>query len=219
MSPPTTTAPSRSPTSATSTAPPPTTIRRSSSIRNPRWPISTAACSGRRKKDYDRAIADFDQAIRLAPDNAAAVNARGARARRQGRIRPRASPISTAPSRSSRTTPTITTTAATSGATAAASTAPSRTTTRRSRWRRTLPSPSTTARRRIIWPAGLPRRWPTPPRPPRSTRTRQALSLRGLIQEKLGARDAAIADLRRAAALDPNLSQAVDALRRIGVTR
>ena len=29
------------------------------------------------KKDYDRAIADFDQAVRLAPDNAAAVNARG----------------------------------------------------------------------------------------------------------------------------------------------
>ena len=45
----------------------------------------------------------------------------------------------------------------------------------------------------------------------------QALSLRGLIQEKLGARDSAIADLRRAAALDPNLSQAADALQRMGV--
>ena len=29
------------------------------------------------RKDYDRAIADFDQAIKLAPDNASAVNARG----------------------------------------------------------------------------------------------------------------------------------------------
>jgi hypothetical protein len=45
------------------------------------------------------------------------------------------------------------------------------------------------------------------------------LSLRGLIQEKLGARDAAIADLRRAAALDPSLSQARDALQRLGETR
>ena len=47
----------------------------------------------------------------------------------------------------------------------------------------------------------------------------QALSLRGLIQEKLGARDAAIADLRRAAALDPNLRQPVEALQRMGVAR
>ena len=46
-----------------------------------------------------------------------------------------------------------------------------------------------------------------------------ALSLRGLIQEKLGARDAAIADLRRAAALDPGLRRRSDALRRLGVTR
>ena len=46
-----------------------------------------------------------------------------------------------------------------------------------------------------------------------------AMSLRGLIQEKLGARDAAIADLRRAAALDPALPQPIDALRRMGVTR
>ena len=47
----------------------------------------------------------------------------------------------------------------------------------------------------------------------------QALSLRGLIQEKLGARDAALADLRRAAALDPSLAQARDALQRLGETR
>jgi tetratricopeptide (TPR) repeat protein len=47
----------------------------------------------------------------------------------------------------------------------------------------------------------------------------QALSLRGLIQEKLGARDLAIADLRRAAALDPSLAQARDALQRLGETR
>ena len=47
----------------------------------------------------------------------------------------------------------------------------------------------------------------------------QSLSLRGLIQEKLGARDLALADLRRAAALDPNLSQPRDALLRMGETR
>ena len=46
-----------------------------------------------------------------------------------------------------------------------------------------------------------------------------ALSLRGLIQEKLGAKDAAIADLRRAAALDPALPQPIDALRRMGIMR
>jgi Tfp pilus assembly protein PilF len=43
------------------------------------------------------------------------------------------------------------------------------------------------------------------------------VSLRGLIQEKLGARDAAIADLKRAVALDPNFQQPVEALRRLGV--
>ena len=47
----------------------------------------------------------------------------------------------------------------------------------------------------------------------------QPISLRGLIQEKLGAKDAAIADLKRAAALDPALQQPADALRRLGVVR
>jgi len=43
------------------------------------------------------------------------------------------------------------------------------------------------------------------------------LSLRGLVQEKLGAKDAAIAELRRAVALDPALLQPIDALRRMGI--
>ena len=43
-------------------------------------------------------------------------------------------------------------------------------------------------------------------------------SLRGLIQEKLGARDLAIADLRRATELNPGLRQPAEALLRLGVT-
>ena len=46
-----------------------------------------------------------------------------------------------------------------------------------------------------------------------------AISLRGLIQEKLGAKDLAIADWRRAAALDPAFQQPADALRRLGIMR
>ena len=48
------------------------------------------------------------------------------------------------------------------------------------------------------------------------TRSANALSLRGLAQEKLGSREAALADFRRALALDPNLQQPADALRRLG---
>ena len=92
------------------------------------------------KRDYDRALADYDQALKLDPKYALAhlnrgllwhaasdydraiadfdhgdpprARQRGGRqrprhhARRQGRVRPRASPISTAPSRSNPTTPT-----------------------------------------------------------------------------------------------------------------
>jgi Flp pilus assembly protein TadD len=49
-------------------------------------------------------------------------------------------------------------------------------------------------------------------------RSAPVLSLRGLIREKLGARDEALADFRQALALDPNLPQAAEALRRLGVT-
>jgi Flp pilus assembly protein TadD len=46
-------------------------------------------------------------------------------------------------------------------------------------------------------------------------RSANAFSLRGLAHEKLGAREAAMADYRRALALDPNLQQPADALRRL----
>ena len=49
-------------------------------------------------------------------------------------------------------------------------------------------------------------------------RSASALSLRGLINEKLGAKDKAIADMRRANRLDPGFQQALDGLRRLGAT-
>ena len=172
------------------------------------------------KKDYDRAIADFDQAIRLAPDNAAAVNARGLMLRHSRASSTAPSPISTAPSRSNPTMPTITTTAATSWRD-------------RGRFDRAVEdydkaielSPSFAFafynRSQAHYLAGrfAEALADAGKAAALNENSAAALSLRGLIQEKLGARDAAIADLRRAAALDPGLSQAVDALRRMGVTQ
>ncbi len=43
-----------------------------------------------------------------------------------------------------------------------------------------------------------------------------AFSARGLIYEKLGERDKAIADFRRALALEPNLKEPADGLIRLG---
>ena len=112
------------------------------------------------------------------------------------------------------------TTAATSGAIAAGSTAPSRTTTRRSQlapgfafafYNRAQAHYLAGRFAEALADAGKAAAL--------NENSAQALSLRGLIQEKLGARDAAIADLRRAAALDPSLPQPVDALRRLGETR
>jgi Flp pilus assembly protein TadD len=43
------------------------------------------------------------------------------------------------------------------------------------------------------------------------------LSMRGLIYEKLGEKDKAIADFRRAIALDPNLKEPADGLIHLGI--
>ena len=76
-------------TRATTTAPSRTTTRRSSSIRNTPLPTTTAAIAYASKGDYDRAIADYDQAIQLDPKNAFAYNNRGNAYCEQGRLRPR----------------------------------------------------------------------------------------------------------------------------------
>jgi Tfp pilus assembly protein PilF len=44
-----------------------------------------------------------------------------------------------------------------------------------------------------------------------------AYSARGLIYEKLGEKDKAIADFRRAIALEPELQESIDGLSRLGV--
>ena len=55
---------------ATPTAPSPTTTRRSGSIRNTRTPTSTAASPTTTRATFDRAIADYDEAIKLEPKDA-----------------------------------------------------------------------------------------------------------------------------------------------------
>ena len=56
------------------TAPSPTTARRSGSTPRTRWPTTTAASPGSDKGDHDRAIADYDEAIRLDPKDAMAYH-------------------------------------------------------------------------------------------------------------------------------------------------
>ncbi len=74
---PSTTAAWPTPTRATTTAPSPISARRSSSIRITLSPTTIAALAYAAKRDYDRAIADYDKAIELDPANALAYNNRG----------------------------------------------------------------------------------------------------------------------------------------------
>ena len=55
----------------------PTTTRRSASTPSSPGRTTTAASPGYAKKEYDKAIADYDQAIRLDPKYAAAYHNRG----------------------------------------------------------------------------------------------------------------------------------------------
>ena len=72
---PTPTGAARTSTRRTTTAPSPTTARPSGSIRASPAPTSTGARVPH-KKDYDRAIADYSEAIRINPSNAGAYNDR-----------------------------------------------------------------------------------------------------------------------------------------------
>ena len=70
--------------STISSAPLPTTIRRSSSIRNSPSPTTIAATRFDDKGDPDRAIADYNEALRADPNYAAALYNRGIAWRRKG---------------------------------------------------------------------------------------------------------------------------------------
>ena len=76
------------------------------------------------KRDYDRAIADFDQAIKLNPNDALVYNNRGFAYRNKGDDRPRALPTTSRRSSSIRTTRSRSTTAASPTTTSATSIAP-----------------------------------------------------------------------------------------------
>ena len=65
------------PQAATSTAPSPTSIRRSGSTRRTSPPTTTAPWRWPTRRDFDRAIADYDQAIKLDPKYALAYLNRG----------------------------------------------------------------------------------------------------------------------------------------------
>ena len=67
-----------------STAPSPTSARRSASIPISISPIYHRGLAYRDKRDYDRAINDFSQAIRLDGRNAAAFDNRGLAYRMKG---------------------------------------------------------------------------------------------------------------------------------------
>ena len=74
---------------ATTTAPSPTTMRRSASIPNSPWPSPIGATPTATRATYDRAIADYNEAIRLDPKFAMAFHNRGIAYHDKGDIRPR----------------------------------------------------------------------------------------------------------------------------------
>ena len=86
---PTTTGASRTTPRATTIAPSPTTTRRSGSIPNSPSPTSTGASRTTPRATYDRAIADYNEAIRLESEDADSLQQPGHRVPRQGRHRPR----------------------------------------------------------------------------------------------------------------------------------
>ena len=86
-------APWRSPPSAISTPPSPRWTRRSSSTPPSPTPISCGRRPTTAKKDYDKAIADLDEAIKLDGKHGDYLSAARHRLSRQGRSRPGAGRI------------------------------------------------------------------------------------------------------------------------------
>ena len=81
---PTTTAATPTPTSATTTAPSPTSARPSSSSRTSARPTTTAASPMAPRATTTGRSSDFDQVLRLEPENAVAFNNRGIAYRNKG---------------------------------------------------------------------------------------------------------------------------------------
>ena len=117
---------------AITTAPSPISARRSGSIRRTPRPYDNRGLAYRMKGDLDRAIADFDQAVRLDPKSSAAYNDRGTTYGMRGDDRPRHRRFRRRASSSTARMRSRSTIAASPSATKATPTAPSPTSARRS---------------------------------------------------------------------------------------
>ena len=124
--------------------PSPTTARPSGSTPRHALPTTTGATPGRTKKEYDKAIADYDEAIRLDPKVRHGVQQPGQRLVRQGGVRQGHRRLRRGHPARPRTSPRPTTTGATPGRPRRSTTRPSPTTTRPSGSTRRMPRPTTT---------------------------------------------------------------------------
>ena len=139
----------RSASRARPTAPSPTSIRRSKLDPKDARAFNNRGFAWRNKGDADRAVQDFEQAIKLDASYALALYNRGNAFYEKKELRPRDRRLRSGDQAQPELLPPPTTTAAWSGTTSATMTAPSRTSIRRSSSIRRMRWPTTTAASRI----------------------------------------------------------------------
>ena len=158
LSPPTTTAASRSWRAATSMPRSRTSTKRFGSTRPMSAPSSTAAPRCLLKGDHDRALADLRGGLRIAPEHGGGAGAGAAMSFSGAAISTAPSPTTTGRSRSRPTIPSPIRTARAPGAPRATSRARSPISTPRSASRRPTPPPTTAAPGPISLPGATPKR-------------------------------------------------------------